>query len=375
MTSTSGNGSQRRSRQRCFAVVATLALAVVVASCAPAPDGGTAPTTTEPLTNEPFTVFFLGDSETRMRGNTAEELERYVANLASYRSSRVEYFSHGGGIHRISPELVILGGDISADRSTSIDADLGLWKPLYDNGIAFVAGFGNHDWEPLNFGDDGPGYSVSGHLSNESTNAFTRETYRRSATLTSKFRYREVGPTSTHGPVNFHAVYRGVEIVNFNTFLYQPSYYYPEGWPLTCNLLGGGAGCQIFASAEPQIERMANLLTPTFTRTALFVQHYPLSTNDNWWSDYDTSGTSIAQKKARLLGLMSRFEHVALFAGHNHSDLRTTHQFAGRSLPEYVAPYFGGGNGDDPSRGGGFLALLVSPTKGILEVRTVLAPV
>ena len=210
-----------------------LLLALFVAACTP-PTGGPTPstvpttTTTTPPSDEPFTVVFIGDSEARIRGNTNAEVAGYVRNLAEYRSSKIAYFDHDGGAHRIDPELVILGGDISADRNTSIDADLPLYQPLYDAGIAFLAGFGNHDWDPAFFGD-GPGYSLSGHLSNESTKAFTRETYRRSAQLSNDFSYREVSPSSTFGPVTFHSRYKGVEIINFNTFLYQPSYYYPEG--------------------------------------------------------------------------------------------------------------------------------------------------
>ena len=305
-----------------------------------------------------------------MRGNTDAEVAAYVQRLASFRTSTPAYFQYGGGTHPIDPELVILGGDISEDRGTSVGADLPLWQPLYDAGIAFIAGFGNHDWDP-EFWSDGPGYSLAGHLSNESTTGFTRETYRRSAQLTGDFSYREVAPSSTHGPVTFHSAYKGVEIINFNTFLYQPSYSYPEGWPLSCNVLLGGAGCQRFASAEPQIARMSNLFTPERTRTALFVQHYPLSTTDNWWSDYDTSGTTVTQKKDRLLGLMSQFDHSVLLAGHNHFASQRSHQFQGRTFQEYVAPYFGGNNLDDLTRGGGFLALLVSPTEGVLEVATV----
>ncbi len=352
---------------------ATFVIALLAAACAPAPGGGTpstVPPTTSPPSDEPFTVVFVGDSETRMRGNTDAEVAAYVRNLAAYRTSEQAYFAYEGGTHRIDPELVILGGDISADRGTSIAADLPLWQPLYDAGIAFIAGFGNHDWEPQFF-SDGPGYSLSGHLSNESTTAFTKETYRRSAQLTGDFSYREVAPSSTYGPVTFHSTYKGIEVINFNTFLYQPSYYYPEGWPVSCNLLLGGAGCQIFVSAEPQITRMSDLFDPAGESTALFVQHYPLTTPDNWWSDYDTSGTTVAQKKDRLLGLMSQFEHSTLLAGHNHVASQRSHQFGGRTFQEYIAPYFGGNNLDDPTRGGGFLALLVSPTDGVLEVATI----
>lgn len=372
------SGSARPSRRRWYRVGAAIVLAgSVIVACTPE-GGGTGPgsttvpssTTTTPLGDEPFTVVLVGDSEARMRGNTDAEVAAYVANLAAYRTSKVAYFDYDGGTHRIDPELVVLAGDISADRGTSIEADLPLWEALYANGIVFIAGFGNHDWDPKDW-SDGPGYSLAGHLSNESTKAFTRETYRRSALLTPEFTYRELGQTSVHGPVTFASSFRGVGIANFNTFLYQPSYYYPEGWPLSCNVLGGGAGCETFVSAESQIAAMEQALPAETDRTVLFLQHYPLTTGEQWWSDYEASGTTVAQKKGRLLGLAAKYDHSAILAGHNHVTGRYTHTVAGRTIPEYVAPYFGGDGGEDPTRGGGFLALLVSPTEGILEVKTV----
>ena len=303
-----------------------------------------------------------------MRGNTDAEVAAYVQRLASFRTSTPAYFQYGGGTHPIDPELVILGGDISEDRGTSVGADLPLWQPLYDAGIAFIAGFGNHDWDP-EFWSDGPGYSLAGHLSNESTTGFTvRPTgARRSSPATSPTGRWRPRP---HGPVTFHSAYKGVEIINFNTFLYQPSYSYPEGSRCrpTCAGRSGLSTLRLGRAADRPDHQPVHTRAD---RTALFVQHYPLSTTDNWWSDYDASGTTVTQKKNRLLGLMSQFDHPALLAGHSHVASQRSRQFPGRTFKEYVAPYFGGNDLDDLTRGGGFLALLVSPTDGVLEVVTV----
>lgn len=366
--------------RRWVAVVVTLATATV-AACTTSPTGSPvvttlppAPSTTSttlPGTDDSFTMVFVGDPEPRMRGNTDAEVKGYVANLVSYTTTRTAYFDYEGGTHRISPELVVLGGDISADRDTSVAKDMPIWQQLYDNNIAFVAGFGNHDWEPRVWGDGSLGYSVAGEQSNQETTAFTNETYRRSSELSPDFSYQAVGPSSTNGPTTFFATYKGVDVANFNTFLYQPSYYFPFGWPLTCNLGTGGAGCQTFVSAEPQVQGMQNRLSPDRSRTTVFVQHYPLTTDPAWWDDYGASGLTAQLQKDRLKGLMARYDHTVLLAGHNHSSGHYRHNFDGQTLHEYVAPYFGGTNGVDPSQGGGFLALLVSPTRGILEVKAV----
>ena len=176
--------------------------------------GGAAP-------DEPFTILFVADPEPRMRGNSDEEVAAYVENLASYKTTRVEYFDHGGGaLHRVDPLLVVLGGDISADRDTSIEKDWGIWRRLEANGVAVIAGFGNHDWEPQS------GYSLDGDTSNRAVVELCRAAYRNaSQILAPRFGYQEVGP-SERGPVHFVAELRGVQIVNLNSFLYQPSYRY-----------------------------------------------------------------------------------------------------------------------------------------------------
>jgi len=370
-----------RPRRLVRATLAAGVAAVVIAACTTTPAG--TPATTAPPTSststpstvpggdDAFTVVFVGDSEPRMRGNTDAELRAYVANLVSYTTTRTAYFDVDGGTHRISPELVILGGDISADRDTSVSKDLPIWQQLYDNNISFIAGFGNHDWEPRVWGDGSLGYSVAGEQSNQSTTAFTRATYQRSSDMSPDFSYAEFGPSSTNGPTTFLAEYKGVAVANFNTFLYQPSYTFPIGWPLTCNLGTGGAGCETFVSAEPQINRLAGSLSTIPAHTTLFVQHYPINTSPDWWDDYGASGATLLQKQNRLLELMSRFDHTVLLTGHNHSAGHSTYTYNGRTLDEYVAPYFGGDNGVDTSRGGGFIALLVSPTRGILEVKTI----
>ena len=313
--------------------------------------------------DDSFTVVFIGDPEARMRGNTAAELGGYVDRLLTVKDDpRHRWRLDDGRTLPIEPELVIIGGDISSDRSTSIAADLPIWQPILDQGVPVLAGFGNHDWEPESWGDS-PSYSFAGHRSNESTIAFTRETYRRSAKVSPELSYREIGPTSDHGPLTFLATYKGVDIVNFNTFLYQPSYRYPDGWPITCNPLGGGAGCQEFVGAEPQIAEMDSLLGETRERPAIFTQHYPLSTGDRWWSDYGSTETSLADRKERLLGLMAERKDVVFLAGHNHRASAREWTVGDRRIPEHVAPYFGDG--------GGFIAVRISPTRGVLAVRNI----
>lgn len=324
------------------------------------------PTPPEPVVADAFTVIFIGDAEPRMRGNTDAEVARAVRNLVSLKSSRVRYFNaNGGKQYRIDPKLVILGGDISADRTTSIAADMPLYEPLYAAGVPFIAGFGNHDWEtPFNADT----HSEAGRVANEATTAFTRETYRRSAVMRGGITYHEISPATSHGPTTFYATFRGVDIANFNTFLYEPSYDYPPDSPNGCTASTSGP-CPIYRSAAPQIAFMDAIARRNPKRTMLVVQHYPLSTHDLFWFDHGATSLSVAQRRQRLLQFMATHDKVALFAAHNHVSKKTVHAVNGRVVGEYIAPYFGGDGGFDPARAGGALAILVSPTKGILEVK------
>lgn len=325
---------------------------------------------TDPDEEELITLIFIGDSEPRMRNNTNAEVRHYIEQLVRLKKENLLFFDYKESKYPIKPEIVLLGGDISADRSTSVANDMPLWQVLYNNNILFLAGFGNHDWDPDFFGDDGPGYSLAGHTSNENTKLFCRESYRRSAQVSSKFTYRELNPTSTHGPVTFHADYKGIKIVNFNTFLYHPSYYYPAGWPLNCNLLAGGAGCQVFVSAENQIQKMEDIVFQDTSSTHIFFQHYPVLSS-SWWNDYGASNTTYIEKRDRLFDMLINSQKSVLLTAHWHSSATQNHTHKGKPIIEHTAPYFGGANGDDRTQGGGFIALLISPSKGILEVKTI----
>lgn len=344
-------------KRRSWAAVLSIGLLALVA-CEPEPP--------KPVVADAFTVILIGDAEPRMRGNTDSEVARAVRNLVSLKSSRVRYFdTNGGKQYRIDPKMVILAGDISADRTTSIAADLPLYEPLYAAGIPFIAGFGNHDWETVWNAEP---HTEAGRLANEATTAFTRETYRRSGAMPGGITYRELGPTASHGPTTFYATFKGVDIANFNTFLYEPSYDYPADSPNGCTASTSGP-CPIFRSAEPQIAAMDAVARRTPSRPLLVVQHYPLSTSQLFWSDYGTTSHSYGQRRERLLQFMATHDKVALLAAHNHTSKKTIHAVNDRIVGEYIAPYFGGAGGRKQSRAGGALAILVSPTKGILEVK------
>lgn len=336
-------------------------------------DTTTNPIDTTPViipVDTPIVIFFIGDSEPRMRNNTNEEIQHYIQQIIEHKNNPSLFFDYNNNQYPISPDIVLLGGDISADRSTSNVNDMPLWQALYDNGILFLAGFGNHDWDPDTWSDSTSGYSLAGHQSNENTKAFCRTTYSKSKGIEPNFSYTEMQPTSTFGPVTFYANYKGIKIVNFNTFLFHPSYYYPFGWPLTCNLLTGGAGCQTYVSAENQIRAMENKVLSDTNSTCIFFQHYPVAST-SWWDDYGASNTTYTQKRDRLFNMITVGSKSILLTAHNHYSGNSTYTYNNKLFKEYRAPYFGGNNGVDYSQGGGFIALLVSKRDGILEIKTI----
>mmetsp|Transcript_31438 Transcript_31438/g.67524 ORF Transcript_31438/g.67524 Transcript_31438/m.67524 type:complete len:521 (-) Transcript_31438:489-2051(-) len=310
-----------------------------------------------------------------MRDNTNAEVKAYVQIVAAYKDQIEEYFDYDAGQHRIDPELVILGGDISADADTSVKADWPIWEELEKKGIAFIAGFGNHDYDKT--------YNFNSDTENANTVKFCRASYKNASVVGSPyFGYQEFGPTDSRGLVTFLASYKGIQIVNFNSFLYEQGYHYDfesdAGQACAANNAEVlWAGCQVYTSAEAQIQEMEGNMSSDETTPTLVVQHYPLDTSvtGDWWVDGGASGKTQDEMQTRLLDITGRYNSSVLLTGHEHA-YRTTSYTAsnGRTLSEYVAPYFGGANGVDLSVGGGFLAILVSKSAGILEVKHVPSP-
>ena len=294
-----------------------------------------------PIPDDSFTVIFVSDMECGYRGWKVSDCREKVRTIAGLKSAR-KHFPSG---HRIIPELVIHGGDSydavqkDADSQTQDkDAARSIWDELTNdkyNKIPMITTNGNHD----------------GNI--PETRDFVRDSFQ-TANGFAGFSYQEL-----NGGGGYKAEFKGVQIA---TFLHTDDIH---GQPTQAALTA--------------METLTDNAKPT-----LFVNHYPLA-----------AGGGLE----RMI-----FDHskATALSGHDHKYKQTSHPTTmalTESFVEYTAPYphewhsmsFGAPRSpvmapghelwrkatclaadatcpDKGQRANQFLALRVSPTRGVVEV-------
>ena len=318
--------------------------------------------------NAPFTIIFVSDLETKFRGHNIDR-SRYVVNYISNLQQEQLFFD--GDYHQqpIDPQLVINGGDISHFWScfelqfvhvgrcrTPADEFRDVWDRLYDEAkIPMISSFGNHDWYPSN-GTGNPWSLRSRQRTkvadtiNQQSSEFVRESYDRSAQLVrSDFEFEEVKPTGNYGQSMYRSTFPGLQIASFNAAFNWESY-----------------DDQGVYSAEDQFERFSNTLDRG--KKTLFFSHWPLSKR------------RLRDQKPHLeevTSLIGEFvEGSHHFSGHYHYEVVEEYQYQNAdsdtagTFRDYVAAYPHNWAGREP----GFLAILVSKSEGILQVKSMPIP-
>jgi len=326
-----------------------------------------------PTEDDSFTAIFLSDMETGYRHHTVAEAEHKVQEIIKLTESGSAASFDGKYSHvKIDPKIVLHGGDINGDGFdyqygtcegiTSLsgvvgfiggshckakNVEPGIWAPLYEKNIPFVSAAGNHD-------------GAADSQSRVDSTAFVKQTYAKAASQVPGFSYTEVSSPSSVFPV-FKATFKGVQIANFQ--------YRATAADIT--------------AMEAELDK---------SKTTLVVSHLPVSHYDQtahltkhhtqgWAQGYQTSDTQA------LKNFMNGFteKKAAVFSGHTH---KANAQEYGNWW-DYTAPYphpwkKDTGIRDDgirvgaqdklharASEHGGVLAVLVSPTRGILQVKVV----
>ena len=307
-----------------------------------------------------FTVIFLSDLENYYRNHWSSR-SRYVLgfirDLATQNPNL--YFDDDYADVKIDPQLIIHGGDNNSQlgcrtwpwfvcRSVQQEWYL-VWKTTFQRDIPLISAFGNHDWQTA----EGTGVTsrmlwgpvrtrvLRTDVINRRAQEIVAKTYEMSAAL--GVEYKEFAPMGEIGPSMYRSTFRGVQIANFNIAVNWESYD------------DGG----IYDSEKP-----FNELSQSLDRemTTLFFQHYPLG-----------NGGLPSETVQKTVNLIQEFPHAIHLAGHRHI-LRTQTFPASEpdrySFDEWVAPYPHTYEGNKPA----FLALLVSPTEGVLQVKQVEIP-
>lgn len=342
--------------------------------------------------DDAFTIVFISDLEDNYRGHTTHNSRRIVQSIADLKRLRnVKFDVHPE--HVVNPELVIHGGDISKDswkcegkffsssdvndchmrtKEGMIDYQLEkVWGPLEEQRIPMVSALGNHDWHghlKRVEGADWLGDSKEKHMSNLVSVEFARRTYKRAAEMTDQLSYKEYAPQKKFGQVFINAEFRGVQIANFMEDFDAKSYEFDGNKDCTAAGSDYGLGGCTAESAGSQYDEVVNDLDRS--QVTLAVVHKPISPKGvPCGSDPSTFTTAQVDK---FVGMLSEFPRgAAVLSGHTHCFKETPHVAPnGREIIDYTAPYPWTHKNDADGKGG-YIAMLISPTRGILETKRI----
>lgn len=307
------------------------------------------------LNGESFVFLVIGDSELGMRGNTYEQLLAHIEKINTLDQLGLEFpsgdFDDGESRAIPRPELVLLAGDINKDRAFgfSLPGDENavanqqtnqLFNQL-DADILFFAGNGNHDWDPVQFGDGSYGHNLGGLLSNLGTAQFVRSRFNRALNASAEvvnasFNYDRNTtwfPLTSSAEFNYSFDYKGVRFTQLNQFLQQP-----VAMVSLESLFGTGPAWYFPNRTTSWFQRRCEESAQNGLPHVV-VQHFPVNTGDSWWND-DLGGTPGGLRKA-YMDVFSTSHSPVMFSGHNHSFRNTTVEPYG--IADHTSGYFANG--------------------------------
>jgi len=313
----------------------------------------------------PFTVIFFSDLECNYRGRTMSHCQRVMDYLLDLGNKQL-YYSGANSNIRVDPKLFLHGGDINRDnwkagydpfkdpsyfvtmgRRTATNEYNDLWYKPFMKGIPTLTVFGNHDWS-YPFSDylieDGYLWSrKEQHDSNTRTDEFIKILLRASKKL--GVTVKEFGPKGQFGPTHYIAEYNGIQIVLLQDLDYNKSY----DWD------GNNIKRTYWTDGQLKQVRMAI----DYSKTTIVMTH-----RGDYLLDSGNQTTWISPILEDMLKNFPNTQKAAVFRGHTH--IESHNKIGDRAFDDYVAAYPHIYKKNKP----GAYAILVSPSKGILEVKS-----
>lgn len=296
--------------------------------------------------------------ENKWRGHNLDR-SRFVVQYIRDVKEQNFYFDGNYSQYMIDPQLVINNGDVShfwnchnpnylyifGGCRTPEDEFLDIWGQLYEANIPLISAYGNHDWRPR----IGTGNPYRGTPSkprddeadniNRWSSIFVQQTYERSRELGVGLEFEAVPPTGAIGQSMYRSTFRGLQIASFNA-AYNWQSYDDNG----------------VYDADEQFARLSDTLNRT--QHTLFFSHFPLSATRL------QGQTPTSEQAQRLIQEFPNGSHH--FSGHYHAALVQDYE----GFNDYVVPYPHSWGSQEP----GYLAVLVSPQDGILQVKPMTIP-
>jgi hypothetical protein len=262
--------------------------------------------------------------------------------------------------------IVFSLGDCDADRNDHTDITK-IFNQVTNAGIPLITLFGNHDWDPEEWGDGSYGFTSTGNSINEATVSLVKKFVTESSGLTNGVSNVQYFTTSSGNvqPSPFTFRYKGVQFYMGETYWFQcpysgyylklitetkPTFYAPDG---------------IITSAENYITSNSLGNVPS-----VWMEHYPISCEDRWWMNQDAKGNApytsslttnyntATLKRNAYKEMIRMTKNPVHFSGHMHRQYVTNYT----DFNDYTCSYGG--------KGGAYIVLLRS-SEGFKEAKNV----
>lgn len=311
----------------------------------------------ETVPDDAFTVIFFSDVEENYRGHKYSHVNRVIDAMKDIGSKNNLYDAPFNYV-RVKPELYIHGGDMSNYWSVDVINDLlknrdgatnaweQTWKDFYDAGIPMITVFGNHDWHEAESDMSSSDVEV-----NEDTIDFVEWAMEHAARVSSDLTYERFLPDHPVGQSYYKVMFKGVQIGMM-------------GWE-ALKKSSDADGSGPYAETEQWNNFKASMQAD---RGTLLVSHVPIDLQDD---------------EVQVENFVGRFEDAAPLPDHNgitypmaahlsgHTHKWDNKGYRGSSsnkVRDYTVtyPYDNYGNSGEKR---GYYAILISPTKGVLQVK------
>ena len=288
------------------------------------------------LAGQYFTAVIFSDphvAQDDYDGITVDNMQKFVNNVVSMGKDggKVVTFSKAPKGYVPTADIVFCLGDMDKDKASGEDFKTAT-AGFNTAGIPFITMAGNHDLSPDLWDDgskgvtwginDGGAYYdgitldvITSQNNTAATNGgFTIKTFTQS------------GGAVQIKPFTFE--FKGVDFYCGQTYWYQKPYDKP-----------GITSAAKFYAPDGIIDALNTYVSGREGKAAVWMQHYPFnygSDCDRWWLNQNASGNSLdsevtsayttaAQKKDKLVEIISKTKNPVHFSGHVHSTATNTY--------------------------------------------------
>lgn len=326
-----------------------------------------------------FTAVVIGDPEEEMTRSTSEggdgvqntydNVYKYFTNMVTMATTQKFEYDKYPFIKPLT-SIVFSLGDCDTDRSDHTNIKK-IFNQVTAAGIPLITLFGNHDWDPEEWGDGSYGFTSTGNTINKATVSMVKSYVTTSSGLTNGISDVTYFTTSSGDvqPSPFTFKYKGVQFFMGESYWFQCPYtgHY---------LLGAQTSDPTFYAPDEIITSLQNYITNNSIGNvpSVWMQHYPIGCEDRWWMNQDASGnapfsaslttsySTATSKRDEYKSLIRQTKNPVHFSGHVHTQSVASYTGATPYIYDYVCSYGG--------KGGAYIVLLRS-SEGFKEAKNV----